>query len=161
MVHLYIVSTHATRYISWLLHVWILNCLLEWFFNIFDVKEADRQTNWWYRSYILRRCTHSQCMPCMHLHDLWTNMCGLVSRHDTCFSVMHVHSLVSRLVRGWGMRKPGNEASMCNALSSLPFSHQAPSFPLLPSQFLPFWQQDNETASAATALRMIYLRKCT
>ena len=24
------------------------------------------------------RCTYSQCMPCTHLHDLWTNMCGLL-----------------------------------------------------------------------------------
>ena len=31
------------------------------------------------------RCTYSQCMPCVHLNDLWTNMCGLVSRRGTCF----------------------------------------------------------------------------
>ena len=24
------------------------------------------------------RCTYSQCMPCAHLRDLWTNTCGLV-----------------------------------------------------------------------------------
>ena len=42
-------------------------------------------------------------------------------------------------------------------LSSLPFLRQAPSSPLLPSQFLPFWRRDNETASAATVLGT----KCT
>ena len=49
------------------------------------------------------------------------------------------------------------------ALSSLPFSCQVPIalFSLLPSQFLPFWCCDNETATAATALRMINLRNCT
>ena len=31
----------------------------------------------------------------------------------------------------------------------------------LPSQLLPFWRRDNETASATTALRTINLRKCT
>ena len=31
----------------------------------------------------------------------------------------------------------------------------------LPSQFLPVWRGDNETASVTTALRMINLRKCT
>ena len=31
----------------------------------------------------------------------------------------------------------------------------------LPTQFLPFWCCDNETANAATVLRMINLRKCT
>ena len=31
----------------------------------------------------------------------------------------------------------------------------------LPSQLLPFWRHDNETASTATALRTINLRKCT
>ena len=30
----------------------------------------------------------------------------------------------------------------------------------LPSQLLPFWRRDNETACAATALRVINLRKC-
>ena len=31
----------------------------------------------------------------------------------------------------------------------------------LPSQLLPFWRRDNETASATTALRTINLHKCT
>ena len=31
----------------------------------------------------------------------------------------------------------------------------------LPSQLFPFWHRDNETASAATVLRTINLRKCT
>ena len=48
------------------------------------------------------------------------------------------------------------------SLSYLPFSRQTPSsFFLTPSQFLPFWSCDNETTSAATALRMINLHKCT
>ena len=38
--------------------------------------------------------------------------------------------------------------------SSLPFSCQAPSSPIT---FLPFWRRENETASAATALRTIFL----
>ena len=27
---------------------------------------------------IITRCTYSQCMPRAHLHDLWTNTCGLL-----------------------------------------------------------------------------------
>ena len=44
-----------------------------------------------------------------------------------------------------------------------PFSHQDPIAlsSSLPSQLLPFWSRDDETASAATALRTINLRKCT
>ena len=50
----------------------------------------------------------------------------------------------------------------CNyALSSLPFSRQIPSSSSLPSQFLPFCRCNNETASAATALRTINFHKCT
>ena len=46
------------------------------------------------------------------------------------------------------------------ALSSLPFSSQSPTLSSsLLSQFSPFWRR--ETASAATALRMISLRTCT
>ena len=44
-------------------------------------------------------------------------------------------------------------------LSSPPFLRQALSSSL-PSQLLPFWRHDNETASAATALGTINLRKC-
>ena len=43
-------------------------------------------------------------------------------------------------------------------LSSLPFSCKVPSSRSLPSQFLPFWRWDNETASTITALRTINLR---
>jgi len=43
---------------------------------------------------------------------------------------------------------------LCARLLALfPHSH--------PSQFLPFWHCDNETASTATALRTINLHKCT
>ena len=33
---------------------------------------------WQQLSTAYTRCTYSQCMPHVHLHDLWTNMCGLV-----------------------------------------------------------------------------------
>ena len=48
-----------------------------------------------------------------------------------------------------------------HSLSLSPFSCQAPSSSLLPSQYLPFCRRNNETASATTVLGTINLPKYT
>ena len=138
-------------------------------------------------------------MPHMHLHDLWTNTCGLVSRCGTCFwdgSVMHVQRSVKsvrRKAKHTYYVEFENVSVFLNAktttcficfpwhccslvliildadftvlwlhftLSSPPFSCQAPSsFFLTPITIFAIWCRDNESASAATALRTINLRK--
>ena len=145
-----------------------------------------------------------------HLHNLWTNTCGLVGvAHafglvgHACttnevwkvwegrqrvrimlkvFLRMRVHFRTARNVKTWPFIKTTTcctcftRLCCCSlsyssflmqtrwgciyTLSSPPFLCQAPSSSLLPSQLLPFWHCDNETASAATALRTINLRKC-
>ena len=48
------------------------------------------------------RCTYLPCLPCVHLNDLWTNMCGLISRRGTCFwdcRFMHVQWSVKSVRR--------------------------------------------------------------
>ena len=141
-------------------------------------------------------------MPRMHLNDLWTNTCGLVSRRGTCFwdgSVMHVQRSVKSVRRKakrmyyvefenvsvfsnrTTRRRPralfaslgtaalsyssfSTRTSQCcgciYTLSSPLFSCQAPSsFFLTPITIFAIWRRDNESASAATALRTINLRK--
>ena len=145
-----------------------------------------------------------------HLHNLWTNTCGLVGvAHafglvgHACttnevwkvwegrqrvrimlkvFLRMRVHFRTAQNVKTWPFIKTTTcctcftRLCCCSlsyssflmqtrwgciyTLSSPPFLCQAPSSSLLPSQLLPFWHCDNETASAATALRTINLRKC-
>ena len=149
----------------------------------FQVLVSYKYSNAYYCRY-----THSQCMPHAHLYDLWTNTCGLVSRLGTCFSVMHVYSLIPRLVYGWVTHESGNEASMCNEIQQVWEGRQSirislkefenviafwtaqnarmwsfikmttcPSSPSLLLQFFSFWRQANETTSAATVLRTIFL----
>jgi len=53
---------------------------------------------------ILTRCTYSQCMPRAHLHDLWTNTCGLVGVAPwwhmlLVWSVFHVQQSVKNVRR--------------------------------------------------------------
>ena len=36
------------------------------------------ECGWIHMYVIFTRCTYSQCMPRAHLHDVWTNMCGLL-----------------------------------------------------------------------------------
>ena len=144
----------------------------------------------------------------MHLHDLWTNMCGLGG--VACafgWSVMHVQQMkcekegkasvcitwkslrmtsaflncteredmvvyqddpralfaslgVAALSHTHRSRRELHGVEAAFTLSSPPFSHQALSSSSLLSQLLPFWHRDNETANAATALRMINWCKC-
>ena len=148
-------------------------------------------------------------MPRAHLHDFWTNTCGLVGVAHAFGLVGHAcatkcekwekegkaYALRWKSSRMWTHLRTAQNAKIwsfinmttcficfarcccslsyssfsvrtsqrwgCNyALSSPPFSHQALAFSSsLPSR-LPFWRHDNETTSAATALRAINLRKC-
>ena len=68
-----------------------------------------------------------------------------------CCSLSYSSFLI-RTSRRWGC---------IYTLSFPPFLRRAPSSFFLSSQLLPFWRRDNETASAATALRTINLHKCT
>ena len=43
----------------------------------------------------------------------------MLKRHLCCFSVMHVYSLIPRLVYGWGTHESGNKASMCNEIQQV------------------------------------------
>ena len=146
----------------------------------------------------ITRCTYLQCMPRVHLHDLWTNTCGLLLVGVACAFGMKwatkcekeskVYVLRWKGSRMWArFRTAQNEriwsflktttwlicfARLCcshsNSLFSMQtsrpcgciyavFSHQAPSSSSLPSQFLPFWCRDNETASVTTALKTLNL----
>ena len=50
--------------------------------------------------YTSTRYTYSQCMPRAHLHDLWTNTCGLIGvAHALGRSVMHVQWSVKSVRR--------------------------------------------------------------
>ena len=103
------------------------------------------------------KCTHyiervQECDRVFEPHRTWRY--GSLSRRPRAFFASLSYSSFSmQASRCWGC---------IYALSSPPFSHQAPSsFFLAPiTQLLPFWRRDNETASAATALRMINLCKC-
>ena len=71
-----------------------------------------------------------------------------------CFA-RHCYSLSYSSFSTWTSRRWG-----CIYALSYPFSRQALALPSsLPSQLLPFWRRDKETASTATALRKINLRK--
>ena len=96
------------------------------------------------------RCTYSQCMPRAHLHDLWTNMCGL---------------LLVCVARAFGTV---SHACATNELwegrQSVPIMKEFENV----SMFLSCTErkdmvvsQDNETASTTTVVRAINLRKCT
>ena len=53
-----------------------------WIHDTYKIKECWLHTPLFGAVYPLlcciTRCTYSQCMPRMHLDDLWTNMCGLL-----------------------------------------------------------------------------------
>jgi len=147
---------------------------------------------------------YSQCMPRAHLHDLWTNTCGLVgvahafglvghacaAKCEKCekegkayalrwkSSRMRARFRTAQNAKIWSFLKTTMRficfARRCCSLSYLSFSTRTFTLCLLlrfrarllalssslPSQLLPFWHRDNETASAATVLRTINLRKC-
>ena len=60
-----------------------------WIHDTYKIKECWLHTPLFGAVYPLlcciTRCTYSQCMSRMHLHDLWTNVWITVSRRGTCF----------------------------------------------------------------------------
>ena len=155
------------------------------------------------------KCAYSQCMPHTHLHNLWTNTCGLVGVARTfglvghaCATNKSVKSVRRQAKRthyvervwecehvfephrtqryGCFSRRPctlfaslGAAALSCTHRSRRRLHSVEAAFTLclllrfharllalsssLPSQLLPFWCRDNETASAIAVLRTIKL----
>ena len=109
---------------------------------------------------VRRKAKHTHLKESRMRARFWTTQNAKIwsfikTTHFICFT-RHCCSLSYTSFSTWTSRHWG----CINALSSPPFLRQALALSSsLPSQLLPFWRRYNETASAATALR-INLCKC-
>ena len=157
---MYVFTVYALCASPWPLnqHVWISRCdMCFWagrscMCNERSVKSVRRKAK---RMHYVERVRECECV--FELHR--TQRYGCLSRRPhALFALLGTAALSCTHRSRRGLHGVESAFTLC-LLVRFRAGLQA-LFCSLPSQLLPFWRCDNETASAATALRTINLRKC-